>query len=260
MSNSPQKPLPAIPRRPAHSQPLTTLTVDAQSHLSSFVRHILSETDTAIFTDGGTEPWAQALESGLAELGESISRGGWLTGLKRGRKAQKLRREARQAGSDKEKAKSKKDQEEDGKGKTKKKAAQDETPDRPSSDTQRPLQSPQSPKADPGLALSQIRELVGRPMLPTPKPSAKHMLLTVVPFGSRIPLPRGDSGFDLISTGIGCIFTNEIFSLPDAHAPESVFLYGLDEWDGERPSSAHHVESLHDFQPTRTRRMTMVCG
>jgi 1-phosphatidylinositol-3-phosphate 5-kinase len=166
-------------------------------------------------------------------LGESISRGGWLTGLKRGRKAQKLRREAKQTESDKEKAKAKKEQEDLGKGKNKKKGAQDELLERPESDTRGLSQSPQSRNTYSGLALSQIRELVGRPMVPTPKPSAKHMLLAVVPFGSRIALPQGYSGFDLISTGVGCIFASEVFTLPDAQPAESVVLYGLDEWDGE---------------------------
>jgi 1-phosphatidylinositol-3-phosphate 5-kinase len=239
-----QKPLPAIPRHPNTSPSLTTLTTDAQAHLSDFIRHILSESAHTCFPGGEREAWAQAIELGLAELGDSISRGGWFTGIKRGRKAQKARRDARLEEVEKEKERAKKEQEDLGKGKAKRKGPQG--PDEPA-EVNEPEgrgffvmnRSPHTRNVNSALALDHIRELISRPSLPTPKPSAKHVLLSVAPLGSLIALPVEASGLNVVPYDIACVFRSGVFSLPEADVQDeghsNVVLYGIDEWDSEYP-------------------------
>ena len=92
MTTGGEKPLPDLPLRAPHPQDPAALSLDARAHLHRFILHSLEE-DNA-FADE-SESWARALEGALFELGTSISSGGWLTGLKRGRalKAQRERSE-----------------------------------------------------------------------------------------------------------------------------------------------------------------------
>lgn len=84
-----EKPLPDLPLRAPHPQDPAALSLDARAHLHRFILHSLEE-DNALADE--SESWAGALEGALFELGTSISSGGWLTGLKRGR-ALKAKRE-----------------------------------------------------------------------------------------------------------------------------------------------------------------------
>jgi 1-phosphatidylinositol-3-phosphate 5-kinase len=243
MAASPQKPLPAIPVSRSNQPYLTTLTVDSEAHLAALIQYVLSEYDSIHFEDGGKEAWTRAFEYGLSELGDNISRGGWLAGLKRRRKALKSEIAKQLLHTDQEKAVPEKDNEESEKFKVKKKQVQGTTValgQGPSASESRGLfaktRLPHSRNVDTARALEQIRDLVNKHAAPTPKPAPKHLLLTVARLGSRLAIPAEDSGFDLVPANIACIFTPGTYSLPDSlcdDAGGSVILYGLDEWDGQ---------------------------
>jgi 1-phosphatidylinositol-3-phosphate 5-kinase len=241
MATNTQKPLPAIPRARLNSQNLTALTLDSQSHLALFIRQLLAEHEQAELNDGVRQAWAEAIEAGLTELGVSMARGGWLAGLKRRRKALKARRDKEVNETNKEKAAALQEQHDASEDKAKRKdgaSAEATVPVGQHSECRGPFaktRSPLSRNADTALALDQIRMLVARPVVPTPKPSPKHLLLTLAALGSRIALPAEDSGFDLVPATIACVFTSGVYSLPARHCHDigdSVILYGLDEWNG----------------------------
>jgi len=230
-----QKPLPAIPNAPK----LTTLSVEAKSHRSRFIRQLLSETQDPL-PDSGREAWACALEDALDELGDSIGRGEWLSGIKRSRKFRKARRDAekRKVNADK----TKKSQETAiGKKRTPDSGSSSRETSEQERENLEPKNSPERESSEShednsvSLALKQIREIISHPT-PAPVPAAKHLLLCVAPLGSRIALPAEDSGFDLIPANVGCVFAARVFSLPedntDTTNTDNVFLYGLNEWDG----------------------------
>jgi len=236
-----QKPLPAVPRH-SNTQSLTTLSTDALSHLSDFVRHILSDADDDYFPGGTKEAWGRALELGLVELGNSISRGDWLTGLLRARKVQKARRDTERQDAEREKSRAKKEHEDLGKGKAKRKGIQataqnmEEAPERNDTEGRGFLTGARSlHHADTTLAHRQVQELISRPSLPAPKSTVKHLMLSVAPFGSRIAMTAEGRELGVSPYGLACVFTSGVFSLPEAGSNESdgnVVLYGLDEWDG----------------------------
>ncbi|KAJ6632234.1 hypothetical protein B0H10DRAFT_2206622 [Mycena sp. CBHHK59/15] len=201
------KPLPAIPVV-ATVPKLTTLSVEARGHRGRIIRHILSETQL----DKDSELWASALEDALDELGDSVARGRWLAGVKRGRRA-RVGPHARKPMS-----------------RTATMSSYDGSVSEVSDPTSDHASFPSSPGDE---ALRQIRELAAKPTIPSSKPYPKHLLLCVAPLGSRIALPSEDSGFDIIPSNIGCTFKAAVFSLPadDSDEPSSI-LYGLAEWDG----------------------------
>src|ERR1700722_7309249 len=214
MATNSQKPLPSLPRPRLNSQNLTTLTFQSKTHLAALIRHFLSDVDQAK-ENSDADAWAEAIESALAELGNSIALGGWLAGLKRRKKLQKLLRDKKRVSDpSQDKAKAKREQEQIWKGKQKKKTAQgtESSPDS-SSELQAPEcrgpfarpRMPQSRGAETALALEQIRELLKQPVVPAPKPPPKHLLLTVAPISGAIAHPTEDSDFDLVPANIGCV-------------------------------------------------------
>jgi 1-phosphatidylinositol-3-phosphate 5-kinase len=233
MASTNQKPLPSIPRRSDIPQHMN-LTVEGREHLRRLIRMSLSEEDQPFLSDGGSDSWANAMESAIDMLGDNIVRGGWLTGVKRARMARKAMK-AEELKKLEAKG-TKKELEEIGKSKGKGKGDVSEGPP-PREDKELPKSPPSSVTAEehegPGLALRQIRDLAARPMLPSPKPYAKHLLLCLVPIGR--PLPSEDGGFDLVPNNTDCTFTPGFFSLPEAlsdNNEESGILFGLNEWDG----------------------------
>ncbi|KII84857.1 hypothetical protein PLICRDRAFT_167256 [Plicaturopsis crispa FD-325 SS-3] len=230
-----QKPLPPVPR---HYQ-VHTLTVDARAHLRHLIEGSISDEDQRLFTPTEEKIWADAIETALIELGENVVRGGWLAGLKRGRRVVKERESERSR------------EEANGKGKEKEK-------DEPPQQDETAETSGEGPTPSPSR-LDQIRDTVSRPALPTPKPSIRHLLLCLAPMGSESVLPV-DSDFALVPHNPGCIFTNSVFALPEAEdEAKNVVLYGYDDFHGDVnkesplriiggtfsfkgvPSAAHHA-------------------
>lgn len=211
------KPLPAIPT----SLQATKLSVGAREHRGRFIRHILTEGQAS-----SLENWACALEDSLDQLGDSIDRGGWLSGLKRARIAGKGKFNA---------VKLQKPSAEDAKVDTGKGKGRLSVSGSFSSHEQQDSMVSSTEEVDkvPQI-LEQIRSLVSQPIIPSPTPTPKHLLLCLKPLGSRIALPAEDSGFDLIPANVGCMFTAGTFVLPEG--PEdaaSHFLCGFNEWDSE---------------------------
>jgi 1-phosphatidylinositol-3-phosphate 5-kinase len=206
--------------------------VEGREHLRRLLYTALGEEDQPFLSDGGRDLWAHALESALDVLADNIARGGWLTGVKRGRMARKAKRAGELKKS--EEAKAKKEQEDvnkskgEGKGVTSKDVPRREEKELPKHP---PSLTTESQVDVSGLALREIRDLAARPTLPTPKPCAKHLLLCLVPIGKSLPIE--DNDFDLVPHNTGCTFTPGFFSLPEALSDaESGILFGLNEWDG----------------------------
>ncbi|KAI0773107.1 hypothetical protein BD413DRAFT_539189 [Trametes elegans] len=219
-----EKPLPNIPRA-SHIATNLTLTIEARAHLRHFITRTLEEEHDVRDRD----TWAERIETSLDELGASISRGGWLAGLRRARYVRKQhhdederRRAAERAKKEKEEEERAKSKSTRGKSRIREVVLEDELVDDPPTDEQR------------NAALSELRGLAAKPHLPTPKPSIKHLLLVVSGLTSQAE-PSEDMGFRLVRPAIGCSFKTSEFALPKAAAPvdetDAVVLYGLDEWD-----------------------------
>jgi 1-phosphatidylinositol-3-phosphate 5-kinase len=232
MPSTSQKPLPSIPRRLDVPRNLTSLTVDGREHLRKIIESCLAEIDQTALPDGGRRSWSKALEHSLGDLGANIAKGGWLTGVKRSRMARKAKRAEEMRKAEALMAMKESDEIGKSKGKGKDDLVQ-EAPRREDKELPKdPQGSPISHTDSLSLALQQICDIAARPMLPTPKPSAKHLLLCLAPIGRDIPVE--DSGFDLVPHSASCAFTPRVFSLPEAlsNDDESGILFGLNEWDG----------------------------
>lgn len=235
MASTSHKPLPSIPRRPDAVRNLTNITVEGREHLHRIVESALE--DCVVLPNGGRDTWISSVESALDLLGENIARGGWLTGVKRGKIARKVRRAEDLKKTELKEAKELEDVRKS-KGKSKAEPApvpprreDKELPKDPSEDSTTKASKQQAESLT--NAVDQIRELAGRATVPTPKPAAKHLLLCLVPLGKEPPVE--DSGFNLVPDNTGCFYTPGVFSLPEASGdgPENYILFGLNEWDGK---------------------------
>lgn len=234
MATTYQKPLPSIPRGTEVPRNLTNLTVEGREHLRTLIHTALAEEDQPCLSGGGRESWTNALESALDVLADNIGRGGWLTGVKRGRIARKVRKAEELKKSEAQKVKKEQDDvtksKAKGKGDTLEEAPRREDKELPKKPSSTLTTENQAESSD--LPLQQIRDLLARPTTPAPKPYAKHLILCLVPIGR--PVPNEDSGFDLVPHDTSCTFTPGFFSLPEALSDktESGILFGLREWDG----------------------------
>lgn len=209
------KPLPEVPQ-PVPStknfQPNASsanLTVDSRSHLRRFILHALEESQDVIQLDE-REVWTVGIEGALDELGERIFMGGWLPGLRRAR-----RRTA--AVLEKERLKVQE------KGAVKARDSADSTPKRDVTRqdiayfTLNRVGGRDWP-TDSKKSLAALRNLVEKSSIPTPKLTAKHVLLTLS--RSRPSLPDASTP--------QCTFTAGVFVLPDENGTGGEVLYGLD--------------------------------
>lgn len=222
------KPLPAIPT----ITQLSTLSVQARDHRSKLIRHFLSEFyDSTV--ESSREAWAGALENSLDQLSNAIAGDDWLAGIRKAR-ATRRRRDIKGASESKllssNQTSSSISNNGGHRGSVSSHEKENSDPAERST-VERPAESQSERNA---RALEQIRALLAKPTTPTPNTMSKHVLLCLAPLGSRIALPREDSGFDIIPANIGCVFTPGVFALPelDADSPNSA-LYGLNEWNSE---------------------------
>ncbi len=247
-----EKPLPDLPqpsqlrlKDTAAGNPVT-LTVDARVHLHSFiVQAIRDETDGVEGLADGAEDWANALEGALASLGERIAMGGWLPGIRRARmkrwaeKEQIRARERASLGSSDstEPPTAKKDD---------LKAKGTDSP-RPESSEEHGYLSigrttPQQEQSW-HASFTSLRIAASHPLVPTPRPTAKHLLLTVAPFGAMPFDASEEANYEFLPRQIECIFTASVFSLPQGDISETeareAILLGLDSWDCESCQNHH---------------------
>ncbi|TBU43722.1 hypothetical protein BD309DRAFT_959936 [Dichomitus squalens] len=229
-----EKPLPDLPAGTASRARRTSsnlaLTVEARAHLHHFISRLLEEENDL----RDKETWAERLEASLNDLGASMERGGWLAGFKRARYVRKRqhdeeekRRAEEQARKDKEEQEQARNRTAKGKSKLKETFVEE-------------LVAEDVPTVkELAASLEQLREHASNPVPPTPKPSVKHMLLTV----SGLPSsePSEDMGFKLVRSAIHCSFKSGEFALPRAvdgeDAADPVILTGLENWGASLLSS-----------------------
>ncbi|KAI0738229.1 hypothetical protein C8Q80DRAFT_1292532 [Daedaleopsis nitida] len=223
-----EKPLPNLPSnsdtRARKVSWNLTLTVNARAHLQRFIARALDEEPDV----RDREAWAERLEASLDELGSSVSRGGWLAGFRRARHLRRRQYEEEEKRRAEERAKVEKEQEElarSSRAKGRSKLKQSVVDDKHVED------SPNDDRRN--ASLEQLRELTFKPYIPTPKPSVKHLVLSVV--GAPSAEPTEDMGFKLVRSGVHCSFMTGEFVLPQAvsghESIDGVILYGLDNWD-----------------------------
>ena len=242
-----EKPLPDLPQPAPVPSPLpptpTTrgiaLSVAARAHLHRLLQHIIEE--EADLRD--RDAWAECLEASLDELGAALTRGGWLAGLRRAREirkqvhdeAERIRYEARAERMRKE------EEERARKGTAKSK------PSRLRESVSDEDDAPRAKTTEEQTAvLDKVREVAAKPPPPSPKPSTKHLVLSVS--GPPSTEPAEDMGFRLVRASPQCSFRADEFWLPKTVVgvdnTEPVVMYGLDEWEGE------HMPRCACIQPT----------
>ncbi|KZT66473.1 hypothetical protein DAEQUDRAFT_714832 [Daedalea quercina L-15889] len=228
--NQAEKPLPAVPQR--GTQLSSTLTTEARAHLQRFILQALEEENVA--TD--RENWADTLRNALLQIGGNVSRGGWLAGFKRMRQKTTERREEEEARHRREKLECEKAKEQEDRSfkpntlprTPKSKGEQGEENKRPSSEHG----SSQHLSDSRSVALQQLRQMAAtHTSLPLPKPSSKHLLLTVEAYGAPLKRASEDLEYDMIPYGVDCVFVADTYSLPDEVEECDCVLYGLAEWD-----------------------------
>ncbi|THG96522.1 hypothetical protein EW026_g5324 [Hermanssonia centrifuga] len=209
----------------------TTLTIDARDHLHQFILAALEgEGEEKEGTSAGSSEserleWAVGLETALGALGERISLGGWLPGLRRARTRRRQEKELARA---KERASSKRMESTD----TVMPSRKEEGTLKSKGTLHHPHFDPKDElgylsaglkdgeKAEEGrrASVQLLRDLASRPGVATPKPTAKHLLLTVTSYGAPVPPPPEDMGYEF----------DETLVQSDAHG---AVLYGLETWD-----------------------------
>ncbi|PIL34683.1 hypothetical protein GSI_03463 [Ganoderma sinense ZZ0214-1] len=227
-----EKPLPDLPTAASRRRTPSnlTLTVDARAHLHRFLLHTLGEESELREKDN----WAERLGTALNDLGAGVENGGWLAGLRRARYVRKRhhdeeeKRRAEEDGrKDKEEEERARNRTAKGRSKLKEVVVEDEpVDDGPSGELL-------------AASLEQLREAALRPVVPSAKPSMKHLFLSVSGPPSE---PVEDMGFKLIrTTTLHCSFNPGEFALPKSASGEDVrepvVLYGLHEWDASLLSS-----------------------
>ncbi|KAH9847776.1 hypothetical protein C2E23DRAFT_847419 [Lenzites betulinus] len=225
-----EKPLPDIPpgsHITTRNAPNLTLTIEARAHLHRFITRALEEE----YDVREKDTWADRIESSLDELGTSFGRGGWLPGLRRARCVRRRHRDEQERQRAVERAQKEKEEEDRSKNKTVKGRSRmrEIVPD----DVQ--AENIILTDEERNVVLDQLRARVDHPFIPTPKPSVKHLLLTVAGLGSQAAEPAEDMGFRLVRPAIGCSFKAGEYVFPRASVSvdeaEASILFGLHEWD-----------------------------
>lgn len=232
------KPLPNVPAALSNSKQLpanvalTVLSIEGRSHLRRFLLRCLQDEAPQLSQH---EAWADALDVALRQLGESISLGGWLAGFRRAKVLKKtLGKEKAAKASDNEKGKGEKEDaiKTSSKQSTEKQASSSLVKEQAAQST---FPVVQDPEAAHKVAFHSLKFFVSKPVVPIPKPTAKHLLLTVAPFGSSDLSAEVD--YEVIHADAGCIFTPGLFTFPISYTAvqdsDASILYGLDGWIGE---------------------------
>ncbi|CAL1702515.1 unnamed protein product [Somion occarium] len=229
------KPLPNVPAALSNSKQLpanvalTVLSIEGRSHLRRFLLRCLQDEAPQLSQH---EAWADALDVALRQLGESISLGGWLAGFRRAKVLKKtLGKEKAAKASDNEKGKGEKEDaiKTSSKQSTEKQASSSLVKEQAAQST---FPVVQDPEAAHKVAFHSLKFFVSKPVVPIPKPTAKHLLLTVAPFGSSDLSAEVD--YEVIHADAGCIFTPGLFTFPISYTAvqdsDASILYGLDGW------------------------------
>lgn len=224
------KPLPTLPKR-YDGPKLTTLSVEARNHTRKLILRALEEESSTIAStdwDHDNETWTDGILNALESLGDAIAHGGWIVGANRSRRALIRRKLALKDVKG---------------GPAATNGAAEHTSAAPPDVSQHATDPPPSNKPPATTAMEQLSLWVSKDLPPSPKPYAKHILLTVAGHGH---VPDNASDFEFIPSTAGCVFLPSQFMLPPSassanHASQGgIILYGLDEWDGQSCSHQFH--------------------
>jgi 1-phosphatidylinositol-3-phosphate 5-kinase len=221
------KPLPTLPKK--HDAPkLTTLSVEARNHTRRFILRALEEEPSAIAGNARNpekEAWADGILDALDSLGDGVANGGWIVGANRSRRASVQRKLALK----------------DTKERTPTTDTVTEPKGTPAPDISEQASDILLPELPADMAMEQISLWVSKDLPPSPKPYAKHILLTIGAYGHT---PDNIADFEFVPSTVGCAFVASRFMLPHPASSskrpeheEGIILYGLDEWDGQFSSS-----------------------
>ena len=196
------------------------------------------------------EEWAVGVEHALAELGERISLGGWLVGIRRMRMLrmkERAERAAAKRAQSSDVVTSRKD--EGGSSSLRGKGAPAQpTHDEPGFFTLGRHSVKSAPTADGSQesqstvsieeSLQTLRTQAALHYVPGPKPTAQHLLLTIAPPGHMPVIQQSDTEeYEFPHSQSSCIFLPGVFAMPQsADSAEDEFggiLFGLDSWTGE---------------------------
>ncbi len=217
------KPLPNIPlplpsKQARAAQTFARLTIESHTHLRRLIAQALRDDLDATEGKEGFQHdvWVDAITGGLQEFGSRMASGGWVAGLKRARLQTRIPSPSPSPVVTVDRK---------GKGKARAVDVLDggagEKPDVASQIANPGVQPP-----DPLTILHSLKEFIAKPVLPAPKPTAKHLLVTVSPLAQLAAHPQDHL--------IECTFSAGEFSIPSSLTAESegIILFGLDGWDG----------------------------
>jgi 1-phosphatidylinositol-3-phosphate 5-kinase len=245
------KPLPDLPesktlRGLKHVPPnanWATLSVDGREHLHRFILHALEEAKDTLPEDEWEE-WAVGVEHALAELGERISLGGWLVGLRRMRMCRMQEMMEHNMAKKIQSSDAGTSRRDDGGSPRGKGAQAQSAQDEPGFFTlgrhsgKGTGQSPQPTGLSLRESLQNLRTQAALNSAPGPKPTAKHLLLTVAPPGRMPVVQQSDTEeYEFPRSRFSCTFFPGVFAMPQAIDSEEDeygnILYGLDTWGCE---------------------------
>lgn len=247
------KPLPDIPRhvRASQSVQLTTLTNESHDLLRRFIIRTLEENYESANHSFQTEEndlWTDVIEGALRELGASIGRGGWLSGVRRAKVYRRKRGVTEKPRKEDDNATKERQREEEERTKFVVNARNTTKLGADAASTSSELLI--SKEQTEVQALEELRDMASRPVPPTSKPIMKRFLLTVAAYDSTpvMTVPTQDSGNGSALPQIECPFTSNVFFLPDKIWSDdtggNTVLYGLNEWDSTLQHKLYLLYSL----------------
>jgi hypothetical protein len=211
----------------------TRLSVESHAHRRAFLQYMLEEEGLKeVYNESHSDEeeghsWVGEMERALDELGECIASGGWLAGFRRARATLKRHFD------NEKKPSSIRPTAVD--GKVKPEATVGNPSDVEKDSTAGSSNGTGTPQVDTEMlkdtSLKQLGEILTRhkPQTPaTPKPTIKHLLLTVAP---AVPAP--DAEPLVRHTSLSCSFQPGFFLTLSNGRLGGLVLYGLDEWDCE---------------------------
>ncbi|KAF8625461.1 hypothetical protein AX17_006862 [Amanita inopinata Kibby_2008] len=201
-----------LPDTPIHAH-ITSLSTEARSHRSRFIRHALSEIEDAAL-ERRYDDWIHAMEDALDDISQCATRENWLSAFRWKREAERKQSQM-STDSDMVPLRCKKEVI----------PSSSKASNASESRIHRRVE-----KSDSTHVLAQLQKFVSLPSLPTPNPVVKHLVLCVAPYGTHINVPL-EGGLHYPSSHVGCVFMPGAFSFAqDTAAPGSV-IYGLSGWD-----------------------------
>ena len=235
-----EKPLPTLPKR--HDIPkLTTFSIEARNHTRRIILRALEEESSAIPENDWNherDAWTDGILDALDSLGDGIANGGWIVGANRSRRASIQRKLILRDTKE---------------GTTTADAVTEPKSIAVSDVPEHPADLP-PPKPPTSTAMEQISLWLSKALPPSPKPYAKHLLLTVTAHGH---VPDNVSDFEIVPSAIGCTFSSSRFMLPSptssskrAEHEEGIILYGFNEWDGQFGSSRFNSHVQLHYPPS----------